>query len=86
MFLNHKIRFAAPSRQEKLIPGSFFLLKKEMAQHYGHDTKKNLARPIYLRFSQQTDKRTSICTVSPLSALACNKYFIEQKKKERKLK
>lgn len=48
--------------------------------------KKNLARPIYLRFSQQTDKRTSICTVSPLSALACNKYFIEQKKKERKLK
>jgi len=46
--------------------------------------KKNLARPIYLRFSQQTDQRTSIWTVSPLSVLACNKYFIEKKERKQK--
>jgi hypothetical protein len=81
MFLNHKFRFAAPSRQEKLIPGSFFLLKKKWQRSTG-TTQKEPRRPDLLEILA-TDRPTDL-DLDCLSSFCPRLQQILHRKKRKK--
>ncbi len=72
-----------PADKKSSFPVPFFSSKKKWQSTTGTTQKE--PRTADLLEILETDRPTDpICTVSPLSALACNKYYIEKKERKQK--